>query len=220
SKINQDGSWAMGGIQIPTQYGPSSAKNSITVLSNHLNPQTGLTIYDDKIKLLVSVDNQVYQKENATLPASFEPCDTPYPQNSTGEVVLYMPANSTGKLCVRYHNLDDNPKSIGIRISEASRLDKDAPEITTWNDSGNNMLLKGNSTVIYWIKTGNHAGFYGLTIFCVPMPFAVGYDDNSTFVKSDFPWLIGNNTWFCPSQGYDFHIDSMTGIGVKYIPYP
>ncbi len=58
SKINQDGSWAMGGIQIPTQYGPSSAKNSITVLSNHLTPQAGLTIYNDKIKLLVSTDNQ------------------------------------------------------------------------------------------------------------------------------------------------------------------
>ena len=58
SKINQDGSWAMGRIQIPTQYGPSSAKNSITVLSNHLTPQAGLTIYNDKIKLLVSTDNQ------------------------------------------------------------------------------------------------------------------------------------------------------------------
>lgn len=149
--------------------------------------------------------------------ASFEPCDTPYHPSNTGVAVLYMPANSTGKLCVRYHNLGDNPKSIGIRISEANNLDKDATEITTWNDSRNNTLLQGNSTIVYWIKTGNHVGFYGLTIFCVPMPFVVGYDNNSTFVKSDFPWL-SSNTWFCPSQTYDYSIDSMTGIGVKYIP--
>jgi hypothetical protein len=58
NKINLDGSGTIGGIPVPTQYGPSSAKNSITVLSNHLNPQAGLTIYNDKIKLLVSTDNQ------------------------------------------------------------------------------------------------------------------------------------------------------------------
>ncbi len=32
------------------------------------------------------------------LPASFEPCDTPYPQSNTGIAVLYMPANSIGKI--------------------------------------------------------------------------------------------------------------------------
>ena len=35
-------------------------------------------------------------------------------------------------------------------------------------------------------------------------------------VSSDFPWLGG--TIFCPMQAYEFHIDSLTGIGVKYIP--
>lgn len=66
NKINPDGSGAIGGIQIPTQYGPSSAKNSITVLSNHLNPQAGLTIYHDKIKLLVST-NQISTVNNGTV---------------------------------------------------------------------------------------------------------------------------------------------------------
>ena len=58
NKINPDGSGAIGGIGIPTQYGPHFATNSTTVLSNHLNPQAGLTIYNDKIKLLVSTDDQ------------------------------------------------------------------------------------------------------------------------------------------------------------------
>jgi plastocyanin len=54
-----DGSSIMvGGISIPTQYGPHLATKSITVLGNHTMPQAGLTIYNDKIKLLVSIDNQ------------------------------------------------------------------------------------------------------------------------------------------------------------------
>jgi hypothetical protein len=56
NKINPDGSGAMGGIPIPTPYGPHSATNSTTVLSNHVVPQAGMTIYNDKIKLLVSTD--------------------------------------------------------------------------------------------------------------------------------------------------------------------
>ncbi|HEU5487849.1 MAG TPA: hypothetical protein VFV16_03400, partial [Candidatus Nitrosotalea sp.] len=44
-----------GGIPIPTQHGPRVATNSITILSNHTMPQAGITIYHDKIKLLVSV---------------------------------------------------------------------------------------------------------------------------------------------------------------------
>lgn len=44
------------GIPTPTQYGPHLAVNSTTVLSNHLVPQAGITIYHDKIRLLVSID--------------------------------------------------------------------------------------------------------------------------------------------------------------------
>ncbi|MDE1840205.1 MAG: hypothetical protein KGH87_09845, partial [Thaumarchaeota archaeon] len=49
-----DGVTGLAGISIPTMYGPSIAKNSIIVLGNHLGPQAGLVIYQDKIKLLVS----------------------------------------------------------------------------------------------------------------------------------------------------------------------
>jgi hypothetical protein len=220
NKKNPDDSVEVGGIQIPTQYGPSSAKNSITVLSNHLNPQAGLTIYNDKIKLLVSTDSQVSQKENTTLPASFEPCDTPYPQSNTGIAVLYIPTNSIGKICVRYSNPNDTPESIfGIRIFDPNNSYKNATGITTWNDIGNNYTIpKGNSTVVYWIKTGNQTGFYGLDLFCGGTPFAVGYDNNSKIISSDFPFLGVTNS--CPVMLYGSQIDSLTRIGVKYIPYP
>ena len=45
-----------GGIPVPTQFGPHLAVNSTTVLSNHMDPQAGMTIYHDKIKLLVSTN--------------------------------------------------------------------------------------------------------------------------------------------------------------------
>ncbi|MDE1841147.1 MAG: hypothetical protein KGI09_04620 [Thaumarchaeota archaeon] len=39
--------------KIPTRYGGTYAENDITILSNHLGPQAGLTYYKDEIKLLV-----------------------------------------------------------------------------------------------------------------------------------------------------------------------
>ena|GEM_PF-2208684 len=42
--------------KIPTRYGPY-ANNAITLLSNHMMPQAGLTFYNDEIKLLVSTEN-------------------------------------------------------------------------------------------------------------------------------------------------------------------
>jgi hypothetical protein len=66
NKKNPDGSGALGGIGIPTQYGPHLATNSTTVLGNHTMPQAGLTIYNDKIKLLVSKIPQTLSQQLAT----------------------------------------------------------------------------------------------------------------------------------------------------------
>ena len=54
----------IGGIPIPTQYGPRVATNSITILGNHTMPQAGITIYHDKIKLLVSVSQRSTEDNN------------------------------------------------------------------------------------------------------------------------------------------------------------
>lgn len=50
------------GIPVPTQYGIHQAVNSTTVLSNHMEPQAGMTIYHDRIKLLVSRDSPPHSK--------------------------------------------------------------------------------------------------------------------------------------------------------------
>lgn len=42
------------GINVPSQHGSHMAENSTTILSNHMEPQAGMTIYHDKIRLLVS----------------------------------------------------------------------------------------------------------------------------------------------------------------------
>ena len=42
------------GISIPAMYGPSIARNTVTVIGSHMMPQAGLTIYHDKFMLLVS----------------------------------------------------------------------------------------------------------------------------------------------------------------------
>jgi hypothetical protein len=175
--------------------------------------------------MVISLDNK---KTNAQftvvkplmLPASFEPCDTPYPQsNHHGDAVLYMPTNSIGKICVRYHNLNDIPEKIfGISIYDPNNSNQNVTGVTTWSDSTDNTIPKGNSTVVYWVKTGNQTGIYAMELFCTGTPFAIGYDNSSKIVSSDFPWHSG--TIYCPMQAYEFHIDSLTGIGVKFIPYP
>lgn len=50
--VNPDGSGVVSGISIPADL--SNAKNSTTVLGDHVMPQAGLTLFHDRIKLLVS----------------------------------------------------------------------------------------------------------------------------------------------------------------------
>jgi len=154
---------------------------------------------------------------NATLPTSFMPCDTPYPQNGTGVAVFHMPVNSIGKICVRYSNFNDFPAPLGIRASNANNMNQNATEITTWDDQGNRTTIpKGNTTVVYWIKTGNQTGLYALTIFCSGMPFAVGYDNQSSITVNDFPWV--NKIIACPLMSYQYNIVGLSNVGIWYIP--
>ncbi len=187
-------------------------------VSIHTNPQAGLTFYDGKMKLLISTS--VTNSTGTELSASFLPCDTPYPQTGTGVAVLYMHMNSIGKLCVRYYNGNDFPASISeIRFADPNNNDQNATDITIWNNLANNTISKGNSTIVYWIKTGNQTGVYGLTVSsCIWTPFEVVYDNNTRIVASNFPFL--GVTVSCPVTLYGSQIVSTTGIGVKYIPYP
>ncbi|MGI0069611.1 MAG: hypothetical protein ACREAN_05075, partial [Nitrosopumilaceae archaeon] len=134
----------------------------------------------------------------------------------------YMPANSIGKLCVKYTNYNSFPDSFrgGIRIFDPNNSYQSVPDVTTGSNLGNITMIQGGEsfTVTYWIKTGNHTGFYGLDLFCGGTPFAIGYDNSSKLVANDFPFV--GLTYSCHAIAHDTEIDSMSGIGVKYIPYP
>ena len=170
----------------------------------------------------INIDSHTSREENTTLPASFEPCDTPFQTSNDRIAVLYMPLNSIGKLCVRYSNYNDSPEQFsgGINIFDPNNSYQSVPDVTTWNDLGNTTIIQKNDsfTAVYWIKTGNHTGLYGLNLYCGGMPFAVGYSSDSNLTAVNFPFV--GKSFSCPVILYYSKIDSMTGIGVKYIPYP
>jgi plastocyanin len=190
-----------------------------TDFSNHTNPQAGLIFYDGKMKLLVSEDNKTSLNQNSNssgnpmLSSSSVPCDIPYPK-STGIPVLYMPLDSTGKICVNYYN-PNGPYPAGFDILEAQNYSKKAENVTV--SANPDTISQGNSTIVYTIHSGNKAGFYRMLISCPGMQLALGYDSSSNFVVNDFPWL--GQTFYCGLSA-NFHIAGLTEIGVKYIPYP
>ncbi|MGI0070099.1 MAG: cupredoxin domain-containing protein, partial [Nitrosopumilaceae archaeon] len=165
---------------------------------------------------------------NNTLPASFMPCDTTFPPNNVGFPineknipVLYMPTNSIGKICVTYSNPNNTTQTLStaITIHDPNNSYQQVQDISAWTVYGFPTVSgKGNSTFVYEIKTGNQTGFYGLSFYCMGIPFAVGYNNDSTIVSNDFPWI--GKDYSCPVLTYDFHIDSLTGIGLRHIPYP
>lgn len=152
---------------------------------------------------------------NAKVPDSFVVCDTPYEYKQGFIPVLYMPTNSDGKVCVNYWN-PNHPKNASLTIFDAKSYHVEK-SITTWAEP--DLIPIGNSTVTYTIKTGNQTGFYGMTVFCVGMPFAVGYDNNSNMSISDFPWEK-QQTSFCPMMDFQFKVLATKNIGIKYIPHP
>ena len=139
-------------------------------------------------------------------------CDISYPQSNAGVAVLYMPTNSTGKICATYHNLD-SPTQASIRVFTAKDVQQMASEIIA--SASPDIVPMGNSTIVYDIKTGSQAGLYGMSFFCGSIPFAVGYDNQSGIILDDFPWLYKND--ICLSQTNVFQITGLSGIHVKYV---
>ncbi|MDE1765845.1 MAG: hypothetical protein KGI27_06165 [Thaumarchaeota archaeon] len=200
-----DGKYESLRVQIP---GSPCAENYTQIdLSNHTHPQAGLEVYHGKTRLLVSTEGQ------SSFVMLTTPCDTPFPQSNTGIPVFYMPANYTGKLCVKYSNPND-PFQAGFDILEARDYSKKAEG--TIVTPVPYTVPHGNNTVVYTINSGPKAGFYRMLISCPGMQLAIGYDNGSNFVRGDFPWL--DQGFFC-GIGHDFQITGTSGIGVKFIPY-
>jgi len=158
----------------------------------------------------------VTQQSSGTtqLPNSFEVCDTPYELKQGFIPVLYMPINSLGKICVNYWN-PNHQKNASLTVFNAKSY-KEETRITTWAEP--ETIPVGNSTMVYSVKTGNLTGFYGMTVFCVGMPFAVGYDNKSNITMDDFPWLKQQNA-HCPMMDFQFKVLATKDIGIKYVPY-
>jgi hypothetical protein len=105
-----DGSGTMlSGISIPTSSGPHLATNSTTVLGNHTNPQAGITIYNDKLKLLVS--KQLIENSRSSDPFGIialviyhppDACLGPCPPNT-----FYLKTNSESPTYLLGYNICD-----------------------------------------------------------------------------------------------------------------
>lgn len=149
------------------------------------------------------------------MPDSFVICNTPYAYRQGFIPVLYMPTNSVGKICVNYWN-PNHPKNASLTIFDAN---SHSPEksITTYGEP--DVMPVGNSTVTYTVMSGNKTGFYGMMVFCVGMPFAVGYDNSSNIVAGDFSWE-SSSTFYCPMMDFQYTVLATRDIGIKYIPYP
>ncbi|MGI0087854.1 MAG: hypothetical protein ACREBI_07815 [Nitrosotalea sp.] len=176
------------------------------------------------------LDNKIAQANftvinsgNNTLPASIMPCDTPYPPNNDGFPIsgkgiplLYMPRNSIGKICVNYYDILHSG-GVQLKMYNMTSLSSDATEITISASQNTISDGSGNATVVYTIKTGNYSGLYGWNVFCVPLPFAVGYDNVSKITRADLTWNP-EGTYFCPAGFYNFNVIGLSGIGFKMIP--
>ncbi|MDH2908308.1 MAG: hypothetical protein PXX83_09475 [Candidatus Nitrosotalea sp.] len=154
-------------------------------------------------------------------------CDVPYdpgtghssPLYDNGTIlhtgytpVLYMPIDSTGKICVQYYH-SASQSNVGARVFDANNLANDTNNVSI--SSLQNTIMTGNTTVVYTVNTGHKAGFYGVSFFCGGQAFAVGYDNQSRIVLDDFPWY--GQTFFCPLQTYEYKITGLHNIGVYHI---
>ena len=157
NKKNPDGSGVLGGIEIPTQYGPHLATNSTTVLGNHTMPQAGITIYNDKIKLLVSKLPQLSQQLATECTAGpGMSCNNPpaiIPQNNGANLVTQDDLDRIHTLCnnpIISANGSDTlitcpiPANVTSWIDISSPIYKITPCRSTYGCSGLNVYIQQN----------------------------------------------------------------------------
>ncbi|MDC8451647.1 MAG: hypothetical protein KGH99_04825 [Thaumarchaeota archaeon] len=143
---------------------------------------------------------------------STKQCEIPLGGKEGYIPVMYMPVNSVGKICVEYSS--NYAAKVNLMFYDAIPSQNSSKSITVIAQPS--VIPEGKSDVVFTIKTGNQTGFFGAELFCVGMPFAVGYDDQSSITAADFPWMK-HSIIHCPAAIYTTKVLGVHGIGTKYV---
>lgn len=148
----------------------------------------------------------------------------------TGTLMLYMPKNSIGVVCVNYFNVQPwqdlvnntitweytQPVSLSLYTMNSSGIFSD-PSIAISASRNNVSAGIASNPVVYTVKTGNYSGLYasGFSYF-QGFVFAVGYDNSSKISLGNLTWHTSGD-YFGPPKSYDVTITGLSGIGFKLI---
>ncbi len=148
--------------------------------------------------------------------------------NST--LILYMPKNSIGIICVNYFNVvphedlvnkslvlqNNQPVGLSFNIINSSGIFS-VPDIVVYASRNNVSAGITSNQVIYTVKTGNYSGLYstGFSHF-QGFVFAVGYNDSSKIPLGNLTWS-NSGYYFGPPKFFDANIIGLSGIGFKFI---
>lgn len=144
---------------------------------------------------------------------STKQCEIPFDGKEGHIPVMYMPVNSVGKICVEYSS--NYAAKVNLMFYDAIPSQNSSKSIIVITQPS--VIPEGKSDVMFTIKTGNQTGFFGAELFCIGMPFAVGYDNQSNITADDFPWTK-QGIIHCPAAIYTTKVLGVHGIGIKYVP--
>jgi len=176
-------------LQVPLFGSPCGKDYLKTDLSNHTNPQAGLTVYDEKIKLLVSTDSQTIEKkfsviqsqtgkQSRTVDAAALQCENEFKPresqhttlpNGTSLTTNYVPVflmkpNSTGKICITNNIASQSTDQSFILAKTTSGISKENSEtsdVTVVPYPESIVIDNTTKTIVYTIITSKDAnGFY------------------------------------------------------------
>ncbi len=115
-------------------------------------------------------------------------------------LILYMPKNSIGTMCVNYFNVapsegfvnrtvvleNNQPVDFSIDTINSHGVSP-APDVTISSSRNNVSAGMTSDQVVFSIKTGNYSGIYsgGFSYF-QSFVFAVGYNDTSKIIQNFF----------------------------------
>jgi len=205
-------------LRVPVLDKACAQNHTKTDLSNHTNPQAGLLVYEGKVKLLVSTNNQTIEKKFSAL--------QPDPFNGIipNRLVFLMKQNSTLKIYVKYVSDQPGVDANATELLEGGFYTGDPNNFIPVNSSKlivtsnpySISIRSANLTAVYTITAQNITpGIYWiyLTQICEIMPVAIGVD-GPQISPSDIP--VWNH--HCPAIIMEVQILGVAGGIAEYKP--